>query len=160
MGCRNCGDPIDPRRVELGYDYCLKAECQARCLKPVVLAAVGVNKAADYYMKAEEVVRAPPPAVVLSGHDDDTPTEPAERRRPPAPTAAAIRPKTTREQLVEAGAALDAALQQAYDRFRRGEITAKELDRERDRLTRAFNRRVMAENIRYRSLLRPVSPSR
>jgi hypothetical protein len=161
LGCRNCGDPIDPRRVALGYDYCLKAACQARCLKPVVLAAVGVNKAADYYMKAEEVVPPPPPTIVLSSDDDDgPPTGRAGRRRPPAPSAPATRVKTTREQLVDASGALDAALKREYDRFCRGEITARELDRERDRLTSAFNRRVMAENIRYRSLLRPISPSR
>ena len=62
MQCRNCGDLVDPRRVELGYDYCLKEECQQRCLERVHLAAIGVNKAADYYMKADEVLPPRPPA--------------------------------------------------------------------------------------------------
>ena len=106
MFCRNCGDPVDPQRVDLGFDYCLKEECQRRCLRPVQLASVGVNKAADYIMKAEEVVRP----------------------------------------LVPVGP--------VYDRFCRGEITAKDLDSERRGLIRAFNNRVMSENIRYRSMLR------
>jgi hypothetical protein len=42
----------------------------------------------------------------------------------------------------------------SFERFSRGEITARELDQERDRLTEAFNRQVMTENIRYRSMLR------
>ena len=53
-----------------------------------------------------------------------------------------------------AEAALDAALDLSYERFRRGEITATELHRERDQLVEAFNRVVMRENIRYRSMLR------
>jgi len=52
---------VDPRRVELGYDYCMKEVCQQRCIERVQLAAVGVNKAADYYMKAEEVLPPRPP---------------------------------------------------------------------------------------------------
>ena len=91
MQCRNCGDVVDPRRVELGYDYCLKEECQQICLKRVQLAAVGVNKAADYYMKAEEVLppRAPAPeADQVSEHEVDDMDErhdPAERGQPVQP---------------------------------------------------------------------------
>ena len=60
MKCRNCGDEVDPRRVELGYDYCTRRECQERLMKRVELARVTVNKAADQYVRAEEVVpRAP-----------------------------------------------------------------------------------------------------
>jgi hypothetical protein len=73
LECRNCGDVVDPRRVELGYDYCLKEECQQRCLKRVELAAVGVNKAADYYMKAEEVL--PPRPTAVKGAAGGTPAE-------------------------------------------------------------------------------------
>ena len=56
MKCRNCGDELDPRRVELGYDYCKRRECQERLMKRVELARVTVNKAADQYVRAEEVV--------------------------------------------------------------------------------------------------------
>ncbi len=171
MQCRNCGDVVDPRRVELGYDYCLKEECQQICLKRVQLAAVGVNKAADYYMKAEEVLppRAPAPEADQVSEPEagamDERHDPAERGQPvqPGPVppsvlqAAAKTPKrlkTTLERLRELEAALDSALDLSYERFRRGEITATELHRDRDRLVEAFNRVVMRENIRYRSMLR------
>jgi hypothetical protein len=180
LQCRNCGDVVDPRRVELGYDYCLKEECVEICLKRVQLAAVGVNKAADYYMKAEEVLPPRPPAAEAGqvaepeAGDLDERHEPAERGqpvqlgesrepaqagqvRPSVPRQAANAPKrlkTTLERLREFETALDAALDLSYERFRRGEITATELHRDRDRLVEAFNRVVMRENIRYRSMLR------
>ena len=170
MQCRNCGDVVDPRRVELGYDYCLKEECQRRCMKRVHLAAVGVNKAADYYMKAEEVLPPRPPApgaalapesgvVELAGTDEPAPPAPARRAQdrssgPRAATKTPKRLKTTLERLHEQEAALDAGLDLSYERFRRGEITATELHRDRDRLVEAFNRLVMSENIRYRSMVR------
>jgi hypothetical protein len=159
LRCRNCGDVVDPRRVELGYDYCLKEECQQRCVRRVELAAVGVNKAADYYERAEEVLPARPPATastVAGGEDADG----ADRATPaPAPRSRATRraqprPQTTLERLRQQEAALDAALGRSFDRFSRGEITAQELDSERDGLIESFNRRVMSENIRYRSMLR------
>jgi hypothetical protein len=155
LQCRNCGDVVDPRRVELGYDYCLKEECQDRCLLRVHLAAVGVNKAADYYMKAEEVLppRPPAPPVPEPALDADEPVETRPSR--PGPTVTTKkRLKTTIERLHEQEAALDAALDLSYERFRRGEITATEMHRQRDRLVEAFNRQVMRENIRYRSMLR------
>ncbi len=57
-----------------------------------------------------------------------------------------------------AEAELDRRLEEAYQRFSRSEITADEMARERDGMIRAFNRRVMAENIRYRSMLRRRRP--
>jgi hypothetical protein len=161
LQCSNCGDVVDPRRVELGYDYCLKEECQQRCLKRVHLAAVGVNKAADYYMKAEEVLPPRAPATTAATgttttRADGEEAEPAAVRPPwPKPVVKKLgRAKTTPERLREQELALDAALDRTYERFRTGEITATEMHRERDRLVAAFNRQVMRENIRYRSMLR------
>jgi hypothetical protein len=155
LRCRNCGDLVDPQRVELGYDYCLKEECQQRYMKRVRLAAVGVNKAADYYTKAEEVVPPVPPvpSTTTPVETDDFPQVRARRPRP----AKEKRVKTTLDRLGEEEAQLDSALDRCYERFSRGELTAKEMDRERDRLIRAFNQRVMGENIRYRSMLRSLS---
>jgi hypothetical protein len=156
LQCRNCGDLVDPRRVELGYDYCLKQECQQRCMKRVLLAAVGVNKAADYYSKAEEVV--PPRLSSTTPVSIDADEIPQVRRRVSRPTnGARERPKTTLERLREQEMKLDEALRRSYERFCQGEITAREMDRERDQLVRSFNRLVMSENIRYRSMLRPRS---
>jgi hypothetical protein len=151
LQCRNCGDVVDPRRVELGYDYCLKEECQRRCLRRVRLAAVGVNKAADYYQKADEVLPPPAPAISPVDRGEPDPIRPSTAR----PSGRSlIRPQTTLERLQEQERKLDEALDRSYERFRRGEITAKEMDGERNRLVAAFNRSVMGENIRYRSLLR------
>jgi hypothetical protein len=200
LQCRNCGDVVDPRRVELGYDYCLKEVCQQRYLKRVHLAAVGVNKAADYYMKAEEVlpprpsapaevgspgtaeaeaactavagaaevggvagvgglteVSAEPAGAEVSAVAEPKATRPTPRRDAASKTSRSVvgkGPKTTLERLREQEAALDGALDRSYERFRRGEITATELHAERDRMIGAFNRLVMRENIRYRSMLR------
>jgi hypothetical protein len=151
LQCRNCGSPLDPRRVELGYDYCLKEECQERGVKRVRLAALGVNKAADYYVRADEVLPPPAPAPVPSGSDeaDDLSAVEAPRR-----SRTEKRSPTTLERLREREAELDRALGERYEQFRRSEITAREMEAEQRRLIAEFNQLVMAENIRYRSLLR------
>jgi hypothetical protein len=159
LQCRNCGDLVDPRRVELGYDYCLKEECQQRCLNRVLLAAVGVNKAADYYYKADEVVPPRGPTTTTTSIDDDE-IAPSRTRTPRPANKNRKRPKTTMERLREHEVELDKALDRSYDRFCRGEITTKEMDRERDQLIGSFNQLVMGENIRYRSMLRHRSKVR
>jgi hypothetical protein len=140
----------------LGYDYCLKEECQRRHMKRVRLAAIGVNKAADYYTKAEELL--PPPGPSSTGSppepDDAEPDDPepvATRLREPVKTRAV---KSTLEKLREREAELEVALDASYQRFCRAEITATEMDRERSELIRTFNQVVKGENIRYRSMLR------
>lgn len=157
LNCKNCGDPVDPRRAELGYDYCLKDECQQRCLEPVRLASIGVNKAADYIMRADELLPPPAPNAarekgIPEQEEDDTEAI-GRPRRTVAPTRK--RPPTTLERLRRLEAELDAGLDRCYQRFAAGELTARELDNERDGLIQAFNQQVMAENIRYRSMLRP-----
>ena len=77
------------------------------------------------------------------------PSAPA-RRRAPAP----VRPPTTLDRLRQQELELDKALERSYARFRQGDITAREMDVERDRLIVAFNQLVTSENIRYRSMLR------
>ena len=155
MQCRNCGDAVDPQRVELGYDYCLKPECQARCVKRVLLASVGVNKAADHYAAAEDLLPPPTPVAgaVPDDGDDDYEGDVAPRPR----RTAAPRPRpSTLDRLQALGRELDAAIARDYDRFCRGEITAAEMHAERQRMIRAYNGVVRAENIRYHSLLRSV----
>src|SRR5215210_3242662 len=53
--CKSCGEDVDPRRVELGYDYCTRRECQERLVNRIELARVTVNKAADQYVRADEL---------------------------------------------------------------------------------------------------------
>lgn len=148
--CRICGENVDPRRVELGYDYCLKSDCQARGIKRVTLASVAVNKAADYITSAEELVRspAPEPISIVEGSEAGAVTRPTN-------TGTRKQPPSTLQRLREAEARVDAALKKSYARFERGDITAREMERESDELVDRFNRLVRGENIRYRSMLRP-----
>jgi hypothetical protein len=142
--------------VELGYDYCLKEECQQRCVRRVELAAVGVNKAADYYQRADEVLPPRPPSTAPDDPDDLDRNEraptPVDKARPAPPSQPRL--PTTLDRLRQQEAALDSALARSFERFSRGEITAREMDAERDRLIDAFNQQVRSENIRYRSMLR------
>jgi hypothetical protein len=171
LQCRNCGSPLDPRRVELGYDYCLKDECQRLYVKRVRLAALGVNKAADYYVRADEVLPPPGPEPVRPGPEEEEADKDEDERggaadgASPGPAAAAAkaepsapsserRPQSTLERLRRREAELDEALGRSYERFRRNEITAREMEAEQRRLVAEFNQLVMSENIRYRSLLR------
>jgi hypothetical protein len=147
LDCRICGTPVDPRRVELGYDYCTAEECQRRCVEQPKLVAVGVNKAADQFVRAEAVL---PQGEMARNRLDDAPIAGASREgRPPR-----RRRVGTLEKLRMAESELDRRLEESYQRFRRSEITAEEMATERDELIRTYNRQVMAENIRYRSMLR------
>jgi hypothetical protein len=159
LKCKHCGGPVDPERVELGYDYCLDPECQERCLERVRLASIGVNKAADYYTTADELLPPRLPAPDPHAAEGDEADDAGADETGPAPSPAAgppeKHPRSTVEKLRLAEADLDRRLDACYERFSRGEITAAEMDRERSRLTAAFNRLVLSENIRYRSMLRP-----
>ena len=152
MKCRNCGDEVDPRRAELGYDYCTRRECQERLMKRVELARVTVNKAADQYVRAEEVVpTGPRPRWGIDEEDDEDGLVRPERRVQEPPRARRL---STAKKLQRATEKLDAALMQVYERFCRSEITHAEMRTEQNALIRAFNDRVRSENIRYRSYLR------
>jgi hypothetical protein len=148
--CRNCGDVVDPRRVELGYDYCTRPECQELLVRGVELARVTVNKAADQYVRADEVVPAGPRP--RWGIDEEE--EGAGQSRPRAPKPAPVRRRTTEQKLQRASEKLDAALMEVYDRFCRSEITHAEMRSEQNALIRGYNDLVRSENIRYRSFLR------
>jgi hypothetical protein len=131
----------------------LKDGCQQLGMKRVELAAVGVNKAADYYTTADELIppRLPKSAEVDGPDDlrrsiDRTAAKSARRDSQP--------PRTTLDRLRRLEAQLDCDLQASFQRFERGEITAAEMDHACDRLTAAFNQVVLGENIRYRSMLR------
>jgi hypothetical protein len=147
LECRICGTPVDPRRVELGYDYCTADDCQRRCLERPRFARVGVNKAADQFVRAESVV---PQGEMAQNRLDDTPYVPSSVGSRPSRRLRA----GTLDKLRVAEAELDRRLEESFQRFRRAEITAEEMARECDELIRAYNSRVMAENIRYRSMLR------
>jgi DNA-directed RNA polymerase subunit N (RpoN/RPB10) len=47
--CVTCGSELHPERAEK-YNYCTKRECRERNARPLTIAAVAVNKAADQYL--------------------------------------------------------------------------------------------------------------
>ena len=119
-------------------------------MKRVELARVTVNKAADQYVRAEEVVPSGPrPKWGIDEEDDEAPRP--ERRVQEPPPAQRL---STKKKLHLASQKLDAALMQVYERFCRSEITYADMRTEQNALIQAFNDRVRSENIRYRSLLR------
>src|SRR2546421_4120428 len=53
MKCIECGDELLAERVELGYDYCTKKECQALHHRGLALTSIAVNKSADRIIVAD-----------------------------------------------------------------------------------------------------------
>jgi hypothetical protein len=51
--CVSCGSELHPERAEK-YDYCTKRACRERNARPLTIAAVAVNKAADQYLVLNE----------------------------------------------------------------------------------------------------------
>jgi DNA-directed RNA polymerase subunit N (RpoN/RPB10) len=51
--CVTCGSELHPERAEK-YDYCTKRECRERNARPLTVAAVAVNKAADQFLVLNE----------------------------------------------------------------------------------------------------------
>jgi hypothetical protein len=47
--CVTCGSELHPERAEK-YDYCTRRECREQNARPLTIAAVAVNKAADQYL--------------------------------------------------------------------------------------------------------------
>jgi hypothetical protein len=155
LECRICGTTVDPRRVELGYDYCTADECQRRGVTPPRIARVAVNKAADQFVRAEDVV---PQGQIGRTRIDDAPVVRPSSGDAPQASRSPRRRRSTLAKLQAAEAELDRRLEQCVERFERSEITADEMGRMWDDLIRAFNRMVMGENIRYRSMLRRRRP--
>jgi hypothetical protein len=122
-------------------------------MKRVLLASVAVNKAADYYTNADEVVPPRPSEAPTIAIESDGGLGLLGRMSQPAKDKR-TRPKTTLDRLHQLEVELDTDLARSYERFQHGEITANEMEREQDRLIGSFNQRVRSENIRYRSMMR------
>ncbi len=155
MKCRNCGESIDPRRVELGYDYCTREPCQRACVERVPLVRVTVNKAADQFVRAETPASTPERSYSAVASADVPPTVGIRR---PATTSSRTKKRVPSELQVlrMAETELDRQLEEADGRFVAGEITAVEMKRRQNAAIGRFNARVAASNIRYRGLARPA----
>ena len=54
--CVTCGSELHSERAEK-YDYCTKPACREQNARPLTIAAVAVNKAADQYLVLNERTR-------------------------------------------------------------------------------------------------------
>jgi len=54
--CVTCGSELHPERAEK-YNYCTRRECREENARPLTIAAVAVNKAADQYLVLNERTR-------------------------------------------------------------------------------------------------------
>jgi hypothetical protein len=52
--CTECGEVLLEERIELGYDYCTKPECQKRRHRGLKVTTVGVHKSADTLILADD----------------------------------------------------------------------------------------------------------
>jgi hypothetical protein len=55
--CVTCGSELHPERAEK-YDYCTRRECREQNARPLTIAAVAVNKAADQYLVVNDRTKA------------------------------------------------------------------------------------------------------
>jgi hypothetical protein len=89
--CITCGSELHPERAEK-YDYCTRRECREQNAKPLTIAAVAVNKAADQYLVLDERTRED----LAAGRYQDarksaSVTDGRPPERTPAPRATAAR---------------------------------------------------------------------
>jgi DNA-binding CsgD family transcriptional regulator len=101
--CVTCGSELHPERAEK-YNYCTRRACRERNARPLTIAAVAVNKAADQYLVLDERARAD----LAAGKFQDqrksssvTDGPPRERVRAPSrerarPATAGTRPRRQR----------------------------------------------------------------
>jgi hypothetical protein len=141
--CRTCGAPISTERVEAGYDYCTEPDCVAAGLRGPHIIAVHVNKASDQYVRRQDADLQPVGRSLPWTGDRNYPAPP---ERPPAPALPL-------ETLSDAGriAKLERELDEQLAKLGEGDRA------ERARLINAFNARLRAFNIRYRTLARRAS---
>jgi hypothetical protein len=92
--CVTCGSELHPERAEK-YTYCTRRECREQNAKPLTIAAVAVNKAADQYLVLDERTRED----LAAGRYQDarksasvTDRRPRERTSAPKATVARRRP--------------------------------------------------------------------
>jgi hypothetical protein len=89
--CVTCGSELHPERAEK-YDYCTRRECREQNARPLTIAAVAVNKAADQYLVVDDRTKAD----LAAGRYQDqrkssSVTDGRPLRRTPAPGARTVR---------------------------------------------------------------------
>ena len=94
--CVTCGSELHPERAEK-YNYCTRRECREQNAKPLTIAAVAVNKAADQYLVLNERTRDD---LAAGRYQDARKSASVTEGRPPkrapaAPKATAVRRRPT-----------------------------------------------------------------
>ena len=92
--CVTCGSELHPERAEK-YNYCTSRECREQNARPLTIAAVAVNKAADQYLVLNERTRED----LAAGRYQDARKSPSVTdgrppKRTPAPKATTVRRPT------------------------------------------------------------------
>jgi hypothetical protein len=88
--CVTCGSELHPERAEK-YDYCTRRECRDQNAKPLTIAAVAVNKAADQYLVLND--RARRDLAAGSYQDQRKSSSVADGALPKRPLAPRVAPK-------------------------------------------------------------------
>jgi DNA-directed RNA polymerase subunit N (RpoN/RPB10) len=93
--CVTCGSELHPERAEK-YNYCTRRECREQNARPLTIAAVAVNKAADQYLVLNERTRED----LAAGSYQDARKSPSVTdgrppKRTPAPKARTVRRRPT-----------------------------------------------------------------
>jgi DNA-directed RNA polymerase subunit N (RpoN/RPB10) len=95
--CVTCGIELHPERAEK-YTYCTKRECREQNAKPLTIAAVAVNKAADQYLVLSDQAREDLAAGKYQDQRKSSSVTDAprpERARTPSPTRQPTRRPST-----------------------------------------------------------------
>jgi cell pole-organizing protein PopZ len=79
--CVTCRTQLHPERAEK-YDYCTKADCQAKNARSLTIAAVGVNKAADQFVILDERTQE---EMAGGRYQDARRASPISPAKPPSP---------------------------------------------------------------------------
>ena len=89
--CVTCGSELHPERAEK-YDYCTKRECREQNARPLTIAAVAVNKAADQYLVLDERAKEDLAAGKYQDRRKSSSVTDGPRRAAPRPRPVATRP--------------------------------------------------------------------
>jgi DNA-directed RNA polymerase subunit N (RpoN/RPB10) len=93
--CVTCGSELHPERAEK-YDYCTSRACREENARPLTIAAVAVNKAADQYLVLDERTRED---LAAGRYQDQRKSASVTDRRPVPRTATPPpRPRTARRR--------------------------------------------------------------
>lgn len=141
LKCKYCGDELPQERSNEGFDYCVRAACVERGIRPLHVVAISVNKSNDQYALREQLgIPENGSKAVVDGGQYGVPHRP--RRQEP--------------EVLTDGQRIERMRHRLEDQLRSCTNMS-----ERSKLIRAYNAQVRKMNIRYRRTgLYPEKPLR